>query len=81
MEFLKLFMLKWALLTPWFLYIGSVFFGISCIWEKGSDARKRIAIAMLLFGTVIMAILIWPDNYKAMAKLMEATYYFPKEGR
>ena len=76
MEFLKAFMLKGALLTPWLLYIGSVLFGISCIWEKGRKERKQIAIAMLLFGTVLMAILVWPDNYQAMARLMEAAYYF-----
>jgi len=78
MEFLKLFMLKYALLTPWCLYIGCVFFGASCVWEKGRKERCRISIAMLLFGTVILAILVWPDNYDAMARLYEASYYFPQ---
>lgn len=77
MEFLKTFMLKYALITPWLLYIGSVLFGVSSIWGRGRRERKQIAIAMLLFGTVILGILVWPDNYRAMARLMEATYYFP----
>lgn len=77
MEFLKTFMLKYALITPWFMYLGSVLLTISTIWGRGRRERKQIAIAMLLFGTVILAILVWPDNYRAMARLMEATYYFP----
>lgn len=78
MEFLKTFMLKGGPMTPWCLYIGSLLFGISSIWEKGRKERTKIAIAMLFFGTVIMAILVWPDNYKAMARLLEAAYYFPE---
>lgn len=78
MEFLKLFMLKYALQTPWWLYIGAFILTISCVWERGRQARKQIAIVMFFVGTVILAILVWPDNYKAMAKLIEATYYFPK---
>ena len=80
MEFLKMFMLKYALITPWLLYIGSVVCGFTCIWERGRKERGRISIAMLLFGTVILAILVWPDNYRAMARLYEATYYFPMAG-
>jgi len=78
MEFLKAFMLKGALITPWLLYIGSVLFGISSIWGRGRRERKQIAIAMLLFGTVILAILVWPNSYRAMSELMEATYYLPE---
>ena len=81
MEFLEMFMLKYALITPWFLYLGSTVFGLTCIWKRGRKERCRVAIAMLLFGTVILAILVWPDNYDAMARLYEATYYFPRIGK
>ena len=76
MEFLKMFMLKGALITPWLLYIGSVLFGVSCIWEKGRIERKQIALAMMFFATVILGILILPGSYRGMAELMKATYYF-----
>ena len=76
MEFLKLFMLKYALQTPWWLYIGAFFLTISCIWERGRKERKQVAIVMFFIGTIILAILVWPDNYRAMAKLMETIYYF-----
>ena len=78
MEFLKTFMLKGALLTPWLLYICSVLFGISCIWEKGRIERKQIALAMMFFATVILGILVWPNSYKWMAELIKAAYYFPE---
>ena len=81
MEFLKLFMLKYALQTPWWLYIGAFLLTISCIWERGRKERKQIAIVMFFVGTVIMAILVWPDNYKAMSKLVEATYYYPEKSK
>ncbi|GAI80811.1 unnamed protein product, partial [marine sediment metagenome] len=56
MEFLKLFMLKYALQTPWWLYIGAFILTISCVWERGRKERKQIAIVMFFVGTVIMAI-------------------------
>lgn len=75
MEFLKMFMLKGALITPWLLYIGSVLFGVSCIWEKGRTERKQIALAMMFFATVLMGLLVLPGSYDSMADLMRATYY------
>jgi len=77
-EFLKMFMLRGALITPWLLYIGSVLFGNSCIWERGRTERKQIALAMMLFATIILGILVWPNSYRRMAELTKATYYFPK---
>ena len=78
MEFLKAFMLKGVRITPWLLYIGSVLFGISCVWERGRKERKQIALAMMFFATVLLGILVWPNSYKGMAELMKATYYFPE---
>ena len=81
MEFLKMFMLKYALQTPWWLYLGGFFLTISCIWEKGRKERKQIAMVMFFVATVILAILVWPNNYDSMARLYEATYYFPVVGK
>jgi len=71
-------MLKGALITPWLLYIGSVLFGISCVWERGRTERKQIALAMMFFATILLGILVWPNSYKWMADLMKAAYYFPE---
>jgi hypothetical protein len=77
-EFLKAFMLKGALITPRLLYIGSVLFGVSCVWEPGLKERKQIALAMMFLATVLLGILMWSDSYRGMAELMRATYYFPE---
>lgn len=78
MNFLSQFMIKWALITPWFLYIIGILFGISCLWQKGRSDRKVISIAIFFFATVIMVVLVWLDNYRAMSELIKATYYFPE---
>ncbi len=78
MEFRKAFILKGALITPRLLYIGSVLFGISCVWERGRAERKQIALAMMFFPTILLGILLWPGSYRRMTELMKAAYYFPE---
>ncbi len=79
MDFLKVFMFKWAFWTPWVLYAIASLFGLGCFWEKGRKERFTICIVVFFLGTFIMAILVWPDSYESMAELIKATYYFPTQ--
>lgn len=46
--------------TPYVMYGIGIGLIISCIWEKGQEARKKLGLFTWFCATVLMGMLIWP---------------------
>lgn len=49
----------WLILTPYVMYFVGLVLIISCVWDKGKEARKSLGLFSWFIATVILGLIIF----------------------
>jgi len=60
---LRWFMMRGVYWTPYWLYAIGTLLVVSCVWEKGREARQKLGLFAWFCATVILIVLVlWGDR-------------------